>query len=306
MITNKPTPKDFEKQETQYLHQAINLVFEKDQTQQDWIDNETLEAIEFNEIEYWKYHQGILNNSLTLLFLSLENFLKKEICSISPLLLLADEPKKWGARHKDKRFSDLYIYQFDDLLSLYQELNLGRITSETSQVLDELRIKRNKITHGIIEENITPSYIIETLHTISLNVWGNKKWWSNFKKYELTEPLFGIYDADIEKAHLVKYIYFFISHIGKKKTGEMLGVDLKQRNYYCPYCHRWANHDAYTYECNFAILKPNKPDSNNLYCIVCDKNYEVIRKPCCDEECPGNVITKDDAYCLTFYCEQEC
>ena len=305
MIVNKPTPEDFEKQEIQYLHQSINLIYDKDQYQQEWLDKETLESIELNEIEYWKFHQGILNNSLTLLFPSLENYLKKKICYISPLLLLADEPRKWRSKHKDINFSDLYIHQFDDLLILYTELNLGNIASNTSQILDELRNKRNKITHGILEENITPKYIFETLYTISINIWGEKEWWRKFKSHELNEPLFGIYDHDIERSLVTRYIYFFISHIGKKKTGEMIGVNFKQRNYYCPYCQNWANHDVDTYDCNFSILVPNKPKSENLYCPVCGENYKVIRKPCIDEECPGNVISEDGMYCLTFYCEQE-
>jgi hypothetical protein len=87
MIVNKPKPKYFERQSVQYLIQSIDLRSSNDHKDED------IKDYDVDKAEYWKYHQGILNNSLTLLFLSLENLIKKEICQISPLMLLADEPK---------------------------------------------------------------------------------------------------------------------------------------------------------------------------------------------------------------------
>lgn len=46
------------------------------------------------------------------------------------------------------------------------------------------------------------------------------------------------------------------------------------------------------------ILFPNKPTSTNLYCVVCDQNYKVIRSNCVNEDCKGNVISEDET-CLT-------
>lgn len=297
MIMNKPKPKDFERQSIQYLVQALDLIISNDHS------DEEIKDFDVRKEDYWKYHQGILNNSLTLIFLSLENFLKKQICTISPLLLLAGEPKRWGTSKSNKKYSELLIHQFDDLLVLYRELDLGQITDQTASKLEELRIKRNQITHGVIEDVITPKYVLETFHTLMVHIWGPKIWWDQLKSHVYNEPLFGIYDTDQERASVTSYIKFLVSYLGKSKAGEMLGVNLKQRNYYCPSCHYWLNHEFDVADSNYSVLKPNTPKSTNLYCVVCDTDYEVERVNCQESECKGNVISYD-GYCLTCFAEQ--
>lgn len=298
MIKNKPEPKDFERQSVQYLIQALNLIRSNDEAL------EFIEDCDVRKEDYWGYHQGILNNSLTLLFLSLENYLKKEICGISPLLLLSGEPKKWGSTKSSKKFSELFIHQFDDLLVLYQELGLGELTDQTKAKLEDLRVKRNQITHGVTEGVLTPSYVLETFYTVAIHIWGPRKWWDQIKNHVFNEPLFGIYDSDHEKASVTTYVEFLASYLGKSKTGEMLGVNLKQRNYYCPSCHYWLNHEYEVTDSNYAILSPNSPVSKNLYCVVCDQNHGVDREPCQESDCKGNVIG-GDGYCLTCWAEQD-
>ncbi|MCG7899015.1 MAG: hypothetical protein JAY85_11215 [Candidatus Thiodiazotropha weberae] len=297
MITNKPNQVDFERQSIQYLIQALDLIITNDPSSDD------IEEHGVNKEDYWKYHQGILNNSLTLMFLSVENYLKKEICAISPLLLLTGEPKKWGVSKSNKKYSELFIHSFDDLLVLYQELGLGQITEQTASKLEELRIKRNQITHGVLEGIITPKYVLETFYTLMVHVWGSRIWWDQLKSHVFNEPLFGIYDTDHERASVTFYITFLISYLGKSKTGEMLGVNLKQRNYYCPSCNYWLNHEVDVGDSNFAVLTPNTPTSTSLYCIVCDTVYDVERVKCKEPDCKGNVIG-GDGYCLTCFSEQ--
>ncbi len=296
MITNKPTPQDFERQSIQYLVQSLDLIQSNDHPE------EELEDYECNKEEYWRYHQGILNNSLTLLFLSLENYFKKEICQISPLMLLADEPKKWGSKNVDRKFSEIFIHQFDDLIVLYQELGLGQISVQTAGKLEELRKKRNQITHGVLESNITPEYILDIFYTLAMHIWGPGNWWTQLKAHIFNEPLFGIYDDDHEKASVTSYIDFFITYLGKKHTGDMLGVNLKQRNYYCPECHYWLNHDFDVGDSKYSILSPNKPNSETLYCAVCEKTHNVERRDCKEDDCKGNVFCVEDR-CLTCFVE---
>lgn len=296
MITNRPSPEDFEKQSIQYLIQSLDLIIKNSEGE------EFVDMVEVEIDDYWKYHQGILNNSLTLLFLSLENYLKKEICTVSPMLLVAGEPKKWAKKNSDRKFSELFIHPFDDLLVLYTELGLGNITEQTASKLEEFRLKRNQITHGVLEEHITPEYILESFYIFMAHIWGHRQWWDQLKKHIYNEPLFGIYDTDHEKASVTTYIDFLVSYLGKSKTGEILGVDLKQRNYFCPSCHYWLNHEYEVTDSKYAVLKPNSSSSTNLYCVICDSNYTVFRKKCEEEGCKGNVI--GEGYCLTCFAEQ--
>lgn len=297
MIIDKPTPHDFEKQSIQYLVQSIDLIYKNEE------GLEYFDDYDVTKRKYWKYHKGILNNSLTLLFLSFENFLKKEICNVSPLLLLADSPKKWGDK-KNIAFNSLFIHQFDDLLALYQELGLGSLTGAAITKISDLKLKRNQITHGVVKDTITPKYILEVLYTIVIHVWGKGVFWNQLKTHIFNEPLFGLYDTDQEKSRISLYMDFFISYLEKKKTGEMLGVNLKQRNYYCPYCHYWLNYEAGNWESNYGILQPNSPKSTNLFCVVCGNNYRVSREKCSDTKCSGNVIS-EKGVCLTCFLDQD-
>ena len=298
MIVDRPAPKDFERQSIQYLIQSIDLITSNDHKDED------IEDYEVDMAECWKYHQGILNNSLTLLFLSLENLIKKEICKISPLMLLADEPKKWGGRTSSKKFSELFILQFDDLIAIYQELGLGKISDQTASKLEDLRKKRNQITHGVIEDNITPQYILDIFYTLMVHIWGPGIWWTQLKEHIFNEPLFGIYDSDHEKASVTTYIEFFVSYLGNKRTGEMLGHNLKQRNYFCPECHYWLNHEWDVTDSKYAILSPNTPSSETLFCVVCSASHNVERKKCQEDDCKGNVICMEGR-CLTCFSEQD-
>ena len=290
MITDIPQPEDFEKQSTQNLFQAIYMIFERD------IGIEGEEE----KNKYWQYYQGALQTSLTLLFLGLENYLKSKICSVSPLLLLADEPRKWKAGNNSKSFNDLYIHSFDNLLALYQELNLGDISSSTSDKLEQLRKERNKITHGLTKNNISPKDMLDILHILMTEIWKNGEGWRILQDYIIKQPYYDIDDEDVNKADSTHYINFIQTYIGKIKTGEILGIDLKQRNYYCPSCHYWLNRDYDGGESKFAILSPNKPDSTTLYCPICNERFTIKREKCFDQSCKGNVIYENNQ-CLTCF-----
>lgn len=297
MIINKPNPKVFEKQSVQYLMQGINLIYEKER------DNAEAYGEDFDNTNFWNYHQGILSNSLMLLFQSLENFLKSQVCKISPFLLIAAEPKKWGSSKQNIDFNDLFMHPFDDLLVIYLELGLGSISDQTATKLEELRKKRNQVTHGVLTSRLTTDYVMNIFYVLVRHIWGPKVWWDQIKDHIFNEPLFGMYDTDVEKAYLNLYVEFFVKYFGFKRTGEIFGVDLKQRRYYCPYCHYWLNKEVDVADAVYAILVPNKPTSTNLYCMVCDQNHTVTRQSCVHADCKGNVIS-DDGQCLTCFSDQ--
>lgn len=297
MIINKPSPTDFEKQSVEYLVQFINLIFEKEA---EWRPVDNREDID----KLWNYHQVILKNALTLLFLALENQLKFQICKISPLLLLSENPGRWKTIYKDKDFHEFYIRQFDDLLALYLELGLGSMKQAVVEVLDELRKKRNRITHGLLTEQLTPNDLLTTFVIIVDNVWGPRVWWEQFRKYHINQMILdssgelfddsGESDADVRPFGLGHYINFFIDVLGAKTTGRILGLDFSQRRYCCPVCHSYLNEFRDNYFYYHAILDPNLPESTTIYCIVCNEAFSIERKNCWYEECNGNVIAKPD------------
>lgn len=294
MIVNKPTSNDFERQSIQYLDQAIDVLFRYSDT--DTLEDET----GVTEQQYWKYHQGELANSIALLFLSVENQIKARICSISPYLLLAGEPRKWGVQGSDKEFSDLFIHSFDDLMVLYVELGLGVISVEARSSLEELRKMRNRISHGVMREELTPQVVIDLIQQGILAVWGPRTWWDLLRKHAKSSPVFGLYDPEADIAWNTVTIDRFVSLIGLKKTGDLLGVNLKSRLYYCPTCTSPLRGHGHDEGSKYCTLTPNSPESTSLYCIVCDSHHTVVRKDCIESGCRGNVISEDDV-CLTCY-----
>jgi hypothetical protein len=294
MVINKPTSNDFERQSIQYLNQALDVLFRYSDTED--LEDET----GVTEEAYWKYHQGELANSVALLFLSIENQLKARICSISPYLLVAGEPRKWGVLGTDKEFSDLFIHSFDDLMVLYAELGLGVIAPEARISLEELRAVRNRITHGVMREQLTPEAVINLIQQGIHAVWGPRVWWDQLRKHAKASPVFGLIDPDADIGWNTVTIDHFVKLIGPKKTGDLLGVNLKSRLYFCPTCTPSLQSQGHDEGSKYCTLIPNTPESTTLYCIVCDSTHNVVRQNCTEKGCPGNVISKDDV-CLTCF-----
>lgn len=299
MIKHKPTPADFERQSIEYLVQFFNLILEKEKPWNRFSDDEPAD-------EMWSYHQAILKNALTLLFLALENQLKKKICEVSPLLLLSENPSDWKTVNKDKDFQDFHIRSFDDLITLYLELETKEIEQSVVQNLIVLRKKRNQITHAVFTETLTPKGLFEDFAMIVDNIWGERAWWEQFRKYTVDDPEYGIYDENIENSWLSHNVEYLIDTLGKVTAGRILGVDFSQRRYHCPQCHIYLNEAADNYVYKHAILEPNTPSSTTVFCVSCQTDFDVMRKNCNHHDCKGNVIyfLKDSIYadgelCLT-------
>jgi len=253
----------------------------------DWVSNDLEEE--------WENRQGILGNSLIMLFLAIENFLKFEICKIDSLLLLAGEPSKWGAFGDDKDFEELYIHQFDDLLVIHQEVGSKPIDADTKTKLEELRRKRNKYTHGLHREILDPSYIVESQAIFLIGLWG-PEWLEEFRSVMLTEPLYGLSNDEEEHMQLLHYYKFFEKYLTKKCFRALIGMPEDGRLYKCPYCSNNAIESGLIVEANYSRLEPNKPDSTELKCWVCNYHVEIRRDDCIKEDCPGNVIFPEDSY----------
>lgn len=77
MIKNIQKSGDFTTLSVQYLAQSIDLILNTELAFGDYVLNS-----EDITDERWEYHQGTLGNSLIMLFLSIENYLKSEICKV--------------------------------------------------------------------------------------------------------------------------------------------------------------------------------------------------------------------------------
>ncbi len=165
MVINQPQPEVFEKQSVYYLWQSLNIIFEQEFSgfREAIADRYMQEEVDDVEAQYWRYEQGILNNSLMLLFLSLENYLKAKICEVSPLLLLSKQPSEWSSYSSNIDYQELYLHPFDDLLALYLQVSTQQLNAQVIDELEELRRRRNVITHGIAQGDLTPKFILDII-----------------------------------------------------------------------------------------------------------------------------------------------
>ena len=111
MISSTPKASAFEKQGIECLYQAFDAMYKNDQDAFEFVSHYK-EYKENIRLKYWKYHQGLLRTCLVLLFQSIENFFKAEICKTSPLLLLDEVPKNWNSVNQSKDFNDFHIRSF--------------------------------------------------------------------------------------------------------------------------------------------------------------------------------------------------
>ena len=288
MIKNKPNPEEFQSLSIQYLAQSIDHLLKTEMAlavHGDWETNKLEEE--------WEQRQGILGNSLIMLFLAIENYLKYQICKVDPLLLLGGEPSKWGLTGADKDFEDLYIHQFDDLLVVYQEITSKVIEAKVKTTLEGLRKKRNKYTHGLHREILEPSYIVEAQAIFLAGLWGDT-WVYDFKSVMLTESLYGLSSDEEEHMQLLYYYKFFEKYLSVKTFRALIGMPKDGRRYLCPYCTNNAVESGLLFEANYALLEPNKHESNEVKCWVCDCHSEVERRGCTENDCPANVIFPED------------
>ncbi|MBB1396369.1 hypothetical protein [Pseudoalteromonas sp. SG44-8] len=306
MITNLPEPKEFKYLSIQYLAQAIDHIFK---TELAIYPGALFSG--FGDIdEEWDSRQGVLGNSLIMLFLSVENFFKYEVSRQGPHDLLTDESREKINSPESFDFENLYLLGLDELISKYQKIDGKSLSCSALTMLEKLRVSRNKFTHGLHRELIEPSYIVEVIAEFLTVIW-TPTWISEFREVMLTEPLYGLFNEDEENMQLLQYYKFFEDYLSKKKFKKLIGMPLEGRRYLCPHCQENAIESGSVIDAKYACLEPNQPDTTEVYCWLCHGYAEIERESCQEKPCPANVIYPTDSYklhisniCLTCGCGQ--
>ncbi|MDW9143561.1 hypothetical protein SE938_12400, partial [Legionella pneumophila] len=284
-----PTPDNFKIQAINYLIHAIDLLYKSE------IENPMLFLSNNSDYlldseEHWLQNQTTLLNALAMLFLSVENYLKTQICTISPYLLIAKKPSEWN-----KDFKELHFHSFEDLIELYERVFNKEKTLKNK--FDKLRRIRNIFNHGLQDEDILPNFVINYVYDFLTDLWGID-WVKEIKKEIPFLPDMSYVDNEsYPSARLSQYVYFIEKYLGKRKIKKLLGMG-NSRRYICPSCIHIANViENCTNNFSYASLDPNTPDSTLLRCFICDKKYKITRGSCI--YCPGNVLftNNNDFYC---------
>lgn len=300
MIKNLPTRDNFKSLAKDCLIQTTNNLFEigKDYNEH---KNDVYEDLDEGEI--WEHHKGDLRTCLVLIFQGLELYLKGEICNESPFLLLDTPRQDWPTNPEsvNKDFNELFTVSGDQLLRTFNAVYPHQETKkEINEIFNDIRKKRNIITHSSPSFEITPKYLLETTIKCFTLFEGKDQWWILTKQNIVDHPLFGYGDYDYELANLVFRLEFIKEKTGLKFLSKHSNFELTARKYHCPYCSRYLSDLGVDNMeiTKWAILNPNKPTSENIICYSCQNTSRIERIKCTNGGCKGNVIS-DDNVCLT-------
>ncbi|MCK1615434.1 hypothetical protein IVA96_01730 [Bradyrhizobium sp. 159] len=251
--------------------------------------------------EYWQRSQSTLGNALTLVQQGFELSLKSSIAAVNPYLLLSRDIRDWPASDKkDISFADFRTIDAADLVKLHNSICADQLEASFIELFDRVRRRRNQIIHlGKDKKAIAVVELIEMILSCVARLAPSIRWMKQRADYKNDDYLSVAYSNDHVTDVLCNEAEIVIDLLGASSLDKFFGFDKKARRYYCPECARNVEGDRYL----TAHLKPNKPSSTDLFCIVCDEIHDVVRKKCVDEDCKSNVISADGV-CLVCWEDQ--
>jgi hypothetical protein len=303
MITDIPSSDEFKKVAIECLIQAFNSIENVDNS----LTNDTPRE------DVWNYNQIVLRTSIVLIHQGLEGLLKAEICKFSPLLLLDNKRSEWKTlpESKDEPFSDLFTIGAEDLLrTFYGCVGSRNVHENFLNLFKEIRIKRNKIVHGIGAEKLTPEYVLILILNSFTYTLGKNSFWDAISSKFYQHPGFQFEDEYLEWQDSIFYnrMEYLNAFLGIKELKKHFSINIASRAYLCPFCTEKAEQittkGLIRPDAKWAFLNPNSPSSNKMSCIICSTDFGVIRHDCSKKKCKGNVLylIDDDEDSETWIC----
>ncbi len=301
MIKNIPKPEDYENVGFECLVQAYKNINQ--------IDNGQL-IPDVPREDIWQYNTIVLKTSIVLIHQGIEALLKSKISSKSPLLLLVQKRSDWKTlpNSDDIDFTDMYTISGEDLIrTFFAALNEDEIDENFRVHFENVRVIRNKIVHGIGNDEIEPEEVLKLILWTFTYLNGKGSFWRALQDKFYDHPGHLVGDPELEFEEVQQYVHldYLEALLGKGELNNHFEIDLKSRRYYCPECTgkdgvlvqkdqegNVVNVDPHPTS-KWAFLRPNEPNSTNVFCLVCQNTFEVERIDCKSEEekpCKGNVI----------------
>lgn len=300
MLINIPKSNDYQNVGIECLVQAYKNIFA--------VDNGQL-IPEASREDIWKYHEIVLRTSIVLIHQGIESLLKAGVSKKTPLLLIDQKRGDWKTlpNSADESFIDLYTIAGNDLLKTFFACVLHKsISDDFITHFENVRIKRNKIVHGIGGDEISPEEVLKLILWTFTYLLGEDSFWTSFKEKFFKHPGHEVGDIDLENEEVQQYNHldYLEAILGKGELNNHFKIDLKARRYFCPYCTRkdgvLVEGDGTVVEhltSKWAFLNPNTPESTLIQCLVCDESFEVERKDCNSikrNACKGNLMYLDE------------
>ena len=299
MITDIPSPQDFEAYGIDYLNlaweEAVGLLRKPDEFED-----------KYDKSDFWKAAQRPLAMAISLCHQGIEFLLKAQIATISPFLLISKGSSEWpkGCDKRDTPFPDFHTVDAQDIVKIYNTVYGTRLAEDFIAQFENLRKLRNTITHTVNKNiQITVKDILLHILNASSTLTGKIKWLSHRRSYLDKDHDSVLYSSDENDFIMLLEMKVVVKLLGRSELLTHFGFDKRRRKYQCPVCYYASS--MVTFDFPMAVIEPNTPKSTTLYCFICDQSIVVERKACMHQNCKGNVISVEEDMCLTCTCRQE-
>lgn len=254
--------------------------------------------------EFWDLSSRQLNSAFAITQQAIEFLLKGKICAISPFLLITDPPSSWPSNNKSEiDFSQFRTIDAQDLIKVHDTFSETPLDSKFISMFDDFRRLRNQIMHSI-SSNIKISHedIIYSQMAMHKFLFPNESW-VKVRIEALEKSPYSVLGASMYINDIINVeIGLIVDLLSPSKVKEFFKIDKKSRAYFCPECY--SDFDSHTRDDAPMLARLTGKDVNcsNVYCPICEQEYEVTREVCDTDgskNCPGNVISEQYGICLT-------
>lgn len=250
--------------------------------------------------EYLEGHQPELQAVCSVIQQSNELALKAKICAVSPYLLLLGSEPRFSVKVRDINFSEFRTLDAVDLPAAVNSLCALPLSDGYITDYNALRILRNKFTHlGHAGQTIEPGALLELLIRQYIELWSDRAWLVDRANFASRTGAAFLHDGkyNATASEVIDQLPLTFAQIGKSAFKKLFGIGKTTRRYLCHRCVREASTRFYEVDpsrSGTAFLKGS--DGRTLHCLMCNEDYAVERKPCRNDGCRGDVVSRDDDY----------
>ena len=251
---------------------------------------------------YWDSAKRRLSTALSITQQGVEFALKGKIADVSPFLLISDHPSKWPSPYEGAplNFSQFRTIDAQDLARVHDTFSSVPLPPDFIVRFVSLSEKRNTIMHSVDKSlNVPVLEVIDSILFMHKKFFPTETWGQVRYQHLLRSPDIFLGSIEYVQNIVCREMALIVDLLKPTKVKAYMGIDKKQRRYFCPNCYSEANHDAGDFEYKLAVLSPKGKDSKRVYCPICNVKYNVAREDCKQESCPGNVISTEYKICLT-------
>ncbi len=263
---------------------------------------DSIEVEDEDEKAFWETTRQRILTSLIITQQGVELALKGKLVAVSPYLLISGNHSDWpkDIDGSGVSYSEFRAIDAQDLIRVHDTVHETKLDSGFSELFEKLRKLRNKAMHTVDKDlNVSAQDVVLILLEVHEHLYGNENWIVTRRDFLNNSPATHLYLVnDHLEGLVVKEFLTVFNFLKPAETNRFFHINRRQRLYLCPEC-KYESDKYESIEPRYAVLRPNEPNSENLFCFVCDSLHPIERMNCLEEDCPGNVVSEEYGFCCT-------